>query len=584
MNATAAAPAPSRASVLRRGARMVRAEVHLHPRPFLLAVAGAAVFAVATVASAWAVRWVTDEVIVPRFEEGTVSTRNVVIGCLAIIGIGLVRAVGVVVRRTNAGIAQWRILATLRTDVVDRYQSQPLSWFQEHPTGALVAHAGVDTEAATEVLAPLPYSSGVVVMVVVATIGLFLIDPVLGAIALVLFPALGLLNVYYERRVTGPADEAQDRIGDVTNFVHESFDGALVVKALGAEEHESARLEPKVAALRDAKIKVAQLRATFESLLDAVPSLANVALVVAGAYRVRAGAMTVGDVTAVVYLFTLLVWPLRLIGFVLAELPRSLAGWERVRGVLTAPIEPEPKDFIGRPPTGLGIALDDVHFAYEPGREVLTGVRLSVATGRTVAVVGPTGAGKTTLLEVIDGLMAPSRGSVAVAGGLRAMVFQESFLFAESIRENVLLGLDVPERRLRAALELSQSAGFVDELPDGVDTVVGERGITLSGGQRQRIALARALVRRPQLLLLDDATSSLDPTTEALILTGLHRELEGVTTLVVASRPSTIALADEVVFLVGGRVAAQGVHDELLTTQPLYRNLVEAYERDRGAA
>ena len=207
-----------------------------------------------------------------------------------------------------------------------------------------------------------------------------------------------------------------------------------------------------------------------------------------------------------------------------------------------------------------------------------------MATGRTVAVVGPTGAGKTTLLEVIDGLMAPSRGSVAVAGGSRAMVFQESFLFAESIRENVLLGLDVPERRLRAALELSQSAGFVDELPDGVDTVVGERGITLSGGQRQRIALARALVRRPQLLLLDDATSSLDPTTEALILTGLHRELEGVTTLVVASRPSTIALADEVVFMVGGRVAAQGGHDELLTTQPLYRNLVEAYERDRGAA
>jgi ABC-type multidrug transport system fused ATPase/permease subunit len=294
--------------------------------------------------------------------------------------------------------------------------------------------------------------------------------------------------------------------------------------------------------------------------------------------------MTVGDVTAVVYLFTLLVWPLRLIGFVLAELPRSLAGWERVRGVLTAPIEPEPKDFIGRPPTGLGVVLDDVHFAYEPGREVLTGVRLSVATGRTVAVVGPTGAGKTTLLEVIDGLMAPSRGSVAVTGGSRAMVFQESFLFAESIRENVLLGLDVPERRLRAALELSQSAGFVNELPDGVDTVVGERGITLSGGQRQRIALARALVRQPHLLLLDDATSSLDPTTEALILTGLHRELEGVTTLVVASRPSTIALADEVVFMVGGRVAAQGDHDELLTTQPLYRNLVEAYERDRGAA
>ncbi len=578
------APAPRRASVLRRGAHMLRIEIGHHPKQFATAVAGAAVFALATLASAWAVRWVTDEVIVPRFEEGSVATSAVVKGCLAIIVIGLVRAAGVIVRRGWAGITQWRVQATLRSQVVGRYQAQPMSWFQQRPTGELVAHAGVDAEAATEVLAPLPYSTGVVIMVVLATIGLLLTDPVIGLVAATLLPILGVLNVYYERRVTGPADEAQERIGDVTSFVHESFDGALVVKALGAGDHEAARLEPKVAALRDAKIRVAKMRATFEALLDAVPSLANVVLVVVGAYRVQAGAATLGDVTSVVYLFTLLVWPLRLIGFVLADLPRSVAGWERVERVLDDPILPAPHEAIVRPPAGVGVALRGVRFSYEPGRAVLVGIDLQLAAGSTVAIVGPTGAGKSTMLELIDGLVAPDEGTVAVESGRRALVFQEPFLFAESIRDNVLLGLDVPERTLRAALELAQAAGFIDELPRGVDTVVGERGVTLSGGQRQRIALARALVRRPQVLLLDDATSSLDPTTEALILTGLERELSGVTTVVVASRPSTITLADEVVFLLDGQVAGQGRHEDLVAMLPAYRHLVEAYARDRSDA
>jgi ABC-type multidrug transport system fused ATPase/permease subunit len=560
---------------------MLRVQLTYHTRMFAVAVSGAAVFALATVASAWAVRWVTDNVIVPRFEEGSVAWGTVAAGCLAIIAIGVVRAVGVVVRRTFAGINQYRVQATVRTNVIERFQAQPMSWFQQRQTGELVANASTDAEAATDVLAPLPYSTGVVLMIVVSTIGLFLLDWVLGLIALVLFPVLALLNVYFERRVVGPADEAQARIGDVTGFVHESFDGALVVKALGAADHESTRLEPKVAALRDAKIRVAELRATFEAALEAVPSLANVGLVLAGAYRVSAGAATLGDVTSVVYLFTLLVWPLRLIGFLLADLPRAVAGWDRVSKVVADPLLPAPHEAIERPPPGVGIELRGVRFSYEPGRAVLVGVDLQLAAGRTVAVVGPTGAGKTTLLQLIDGLVGPDAGTIAVEPGTRAMVFQEPFLFAESIRENVLLGLEVSDRRLRDALELAQAAGFVDELPQGVDTVVGERGITLSGGQRQRIALARAIVRRPRVLLLDDATSSLDPTTEALILTGLGRNLDDVTTVVVASRPSTIALADEVVFFVDGRVAGQGRHDDLLASLPAYRHLVEAYERDR---
>ena len=230
-----------------------------------------------------------------------------------------------------------------------------------------------------------------------------------------------------------------------------------------------------------------------------------------------------------------------------------------------------------------GIELRDVRFGYEPGRSVLAGVDLTIESGRTVAVVGPTGAGKSTLLQVIAGLLHPDAGTVRVEPGERCLVFQEPFLFADSIRGNVELGHDDSDDAFGRALRDAQAAEFVNALPDGADTVVGERGVTLSGGQRQRVALARALVRDPDVLLLDDATSSLDPTTEALILMGLRHRLGAVTTVIVASRPSTIALADEVVFFAGGHVVAHGQHDELLATVDAYRHLVQAYDRDRTA-
>jgi ABC-type multidrug transport system fused ATPase/permease subunit len=576
------APPAARLGTLSRAVRIIAVHVRIHPAIFWIAVAGAAVFAVATVASSWVLQWVTDNVILPRFNEGHVGAGAVVAGAAAIIGIGLVRSVGVVVRRTCAGALQFRTAATWRNRVIDRYQAQPLSWHAEHATGELLAHADSDINASTEILGPTPYSVGVMILLVVSALWLLATDLVLGGVAILLFPVLSLLNVVYQRRVYGPSELTQVHLGAVSALVHESFDGVGVVKALGAEDHERDRLAVRAATLRDTKIRVAVLRATFETALDAVPSLVNVLLIVLGAWRVSSGALTIGGLTSVVYLFTLLIWPLRMIGYLLGDAPRSVAGYGRVEAVLDEPVPPRPSASLGVAPAGVGLSLTHVAYSYEPGREVLRDVSLTVPLGRTTAVVGPTGGGKTSLFLLAAGLLQPSAGQIAVAPGTTALVFQEPFLFTEPIRDNVALGLAVGDDEVWEALAVAQAEDFVRELPEGLDTEVGERGVTLSGGQRQRIALARALVRRPSLLLLDDATSSLDPTTEARILNGLGGYLRGVTTLVVATRPSTIALADQVAFVDGGRIVAQGSHADLQQRVPAYARLVDAYERDRA--
>jgi ABC-type multidrug transport system fused ATPase/permease subunit len=498
-----------------------------------------------------------------------------------LIVIGFVRAAGVVVRRTWAGRTTWRVTESLTRQVIDRVTVQPAPWHRRQSTGDLITRGGVDAEAATAVLGPLPFASGVVVLVGLSSAWLLLTDLPLGIAAVAVFPGLIALNVGYQRKVDHFYNTAQDELGALSAAVHESFDGVAVVKSFGAEGRETERLAVIARRLRDARLGAVRLRSTFEALLDGIPTAVNILLLVGGAYRVRSGNMTVGELTSFIYLFTLLVFPLRLIGFTLSEVPHSLAGWNRIRDLLDQPVVPDPALTL-RHSDDHSVVLAGVHFSHDGERDVIHGIDATIASGRTVAVVGATGAGKTTLLHLIAGLVAAGSGTVTVPPGGCRLVFQEPFLLAGSVSDNIGLGVPVATDAMDVALAVAE-AQFVHDLPSGLDTQLGERGVGLSGGQRQRIALARALVRRPAVLLLDDTTSALDPTTEAKVLANLRGALSQTTVVVVASRPSTIALADDVLYLVDGRVVAHGRHDELMQSVPGYRRLIEAFEHDRAA-
>jgi ABC-type multidrug transport system fused ATPase/permease subunit len=392
--------------------------------------------------------------------------------------------------------------------------------------------------------------------------------------------------------------EAQNQIGEVSAIAHESFDGALVVKALGAEDAETERFAAAAQSLRAAKVRSASVQASFTALLDAVPSIGTIAVLVVGAWRVETGAITPGTLVALVNLLTLLLWPLRLIGYVLYELSWALAGMDRLDAVLDEPVPAplaHPRRLSRDDDVKIDLRVEHLTFCHQPTAATLADVTFTIRPGSTVALVGPTGSGKTTLLLLLARLLDPTSGSISLGGvdlslldpddltAQVALVFQEPFLFGTTVAENILLDGPASREDAVAAATVARADDFVRNLPDGYDTVIGEQGATLSGGQRQRLALARALVRQPGLLLLDDATSAVDPATEFAILNGLRDRLRTTTTLMVATRPSTIALADEVLFLDQGQLAGRGAHSRLLATVPGYSRLVRAYEKGSAA-
>lgn len=580
-------------SVLRDGARLIWRFVRRHPISFSIAVLGAATYAAAIIAASLVIGWVTDTVAIPVLDEGASYGGLLVPAAVAILAVATVKSVGIIVRRTGAGYLQLRTRQDIRNDLLDHELSLKMSWFNRQSIGDLLAVADSDVDQGTGVLGPLPYATGVILLLLGSFVMIMLIDPWIGLGALIGLWIVIIVDIKGSWVTYRLWEKVQEARGKVSSVAHESFDGALTIKSLGREQYVSDKFRSTSDGLRDDLIKVNSTWTSYQTVIRALPQAISIVLIVVGAVRIDAGVLSPGDLVTVAYLLALLAFPIQLIGFVLWDLAGSMAGWRRIEDVFAE------QDFIGYgsleavPDGGAApVASDKVEFAYESGEQVLEGVDLDLDAGVTLAVVGPTASGKSTLSRLLARLWDPDTGGIRVDGrDLRdfalselprevSYVSQEAFLFDDSVFGNITLGDQYSREEVETAARLAGAHDFIVELPDGYDTELGERGTTLSGGQRQRIALARALIRKPRVMILDDATSAVDPSVEAEILRSLKSAALPSTIVVVAYRPASIRLADEVVFIDNRTVVAHGTHSQLLQQEPGYARLVQAYEED----
>jgi ATP-binding cassette subfamily B protein len=563
---------------VRQGFELLARTLRGYPRVAILSVVGALLWMALVVAIPYVVARIVDDAILAGNREPLVPLVAVLV--LA----GALQAVGIGMRRYFGFNLSYRAEADLRNRLFAHMQRLAFTFHDETTTGQLMARASSDLSQVRLILAMLPITVANLAMFVVVVVVLIVIDPVLGLVSALTVPALFFTANRYAGKVIGLSFRVQENLADVTTVVEEAVGGIEVVKAYGQEDQEQARLERAARSIFDDTIAIARKSATYSPLFELIPSLGTLAVLWLGGMRVIDGEMTLGAFVAFTQYLAVLVLPLMITGWFFANVPRSAAAATRIEELLrTDPEILDPPDPI-RLPAGPGaVRFENASFSYPGGERVLHAVNLTIPGGEAVALVGSTGSGKTTLANLIPRFYDVNEGAVSIDGinvrdlaleDLRnevAVVFQETFLFSASIRDNILLGDPAAsDRSIRAAARLAQAHDFVCALPDGYDTMVGERGHTLSGGQRQRIALARSVLRDPRVLILDDATSSVDAVVEAEIQSALRHVMDGRTTVIIAHRTSTLALVDTVVFIDGGRIMAVGTHQELLAAIPRY--------------
>jgi len=516
---------------------------------------------------------------------------------LAILGAALVRLVFSVARRLIAGRVSLGVEYDLRNRMYQHLQSLELAFFDEQQTGQLMSRATVDLQSVRFFLGyGLIFILQSLVTIVVAAVVMLALSVELGLLALVPAPFIFVVAFRYGRRNRPASQEVQQRIAELTAEVEENVGGIRLVKAFAREERQLGRVRDKAARVFDQSMVSTRLRAFYNPFIGFLPNLGLALVLIVGGTQAVHGEITLGEFVAFYGYVQLLSGPVRMLGIALGMAQRAVASGARVFEVLDrAPQMTVPEEAPDLPPGDGHVELRGVSFAYEGTSEpVLRDVDLDVPAGRTIAIVGGTGSGKSTLVSLLPRLYDPSMGGVLIDGAdvsevrldsLRSqvgLVSDDPFLFSDTIRNNIAYArFDAPKDAVEDAAQRADIHDFILSLPGGYDTLVGERGVTLSGGQRQRLAIARALVMDPRVLILDDATSSVDATTEAAIKRALAELMEGRTTFIIGHRLSTIALADEIVVLEAGRIAERGTHDELLETSELYREIAEKGAPDR---
>jgi ATP-binding cassette, subfamily B, bacterial len=528
-------------------------------------------------------------VVINEIDNGA-DTRLLVLEIAAIVVLGLVRGALMYGRRIISGRQALGVEYDLRDELYSHFLRLSFGFYDRSQTGQLMSRATIDLQAVRFFLGyGLIFFAQHVVTIVVVTAVLFIYSWKLAFIALAITPIIAGIAYRYSRVSQPVLREVQQKLADVSTVAEESITGVHVVKSFAQESRREEDFSEAADTVFEQTLAANRQRALYVPLLTFMPLVAQALVLLAAGRMVISGSLTLGAFFTFNLLLAMLVMPLRMLGMWVGQAQRAIAAGKRIFEILDEPEEVADLPDAARLAPGPGhVVFEDVSFGYDPERPVLEDVSLDIPAGRTIALIGPTGSGKTTLAALVPRFYDTIRGRVEVdevdvrdvaRRSLRreiGVIAQDPFLFSASIRDNIALGMpDAPHEAVEAAAQAAEAHDFILELPHGYETVVGERGITLSGGQRQRIAIARALLIDPRILILDDATASVDATTEARIRAGLREVMRGRTTIIIAHRLSTIALADEVVVLDHGRIVARGTQAELLETSDVFREIHE---------
>jgi ATP-binding cassette subfamily B protein len=557
-------------------------------RPYRWSLAVSVVLAVGSQAAAVAIAFLTGDALQGAVDSESTNTLWTL--ALAVLLVGLARALFMAGRRLISGHQALGVEYDMRDEIYAKLLRLSFGFYDRHQTGQLMSRATVDLQSVRFFLGyGLIFFFQHVITIVGVGIALFVVEWRLAVAAMAFMPVLVFLAYRYSQVSHPVLRDVQQRLADVATVAEENIVGVHVVKSFAQEQNESAKFAGRAERVFERSLDANRQRAIYVPILSFLPLMAQATVLLLGGHMVANGQMGLNDFFTFNVLVLMLVMPLRMLGMWIGQAQRATASGERIFEVIDEPEDvrdvPGARDL---PPGDGRVVFENASFAYVEGRNVLDDVDLEIEAGRTIALIGHTGSGKTTLASLVPRFYDVTSGRLTIDGAdvrdvtltsLRraiGIVAQDPFLFSATVRDNITFGApEATDGDVVRAAQLAQAHDFIEKLPDGYDTVIGERGITLSGGQRQRIAIARALILDPRILILDDATASVDATTEARIRLGLREAMKGRTTLIVAHRLSTVALADELVVLDRGRIAARGTQAELLEDSPVFRDIYE---------